>query len=86
MRWMADGRLWRRPSPSSRRIDAGSSVPQVQRGRRQIRRVAKVPLSLAELGRVAGAEPLLVETRTGPFTPASRLTVMTLPEALQSTR
>jgi hypothetical protein len=30
--------------------------------------------TLAELGRVAGAEPLLVETRTVPFTPASRLT------------
>ena len=35
---------------------------------------------------VAGAEPLLVETSTGPLTPGSRATVMTLPAAVQSTR
>ncbi len=35
---------------------------------------------------VAGAEPLLVDTTTGPFTPVSRLTVMTLPAAEQSTK
>lgn len=34
--------------------------------------------------RVAGAEPLFVETVTGPFTPVSRL--MTLPDAEHSTR
>jgi hypothetical protein len=34
---------------------------------------------------VAGAEPLFVETSTGPFTPGSRLTVMTFPDAEQST-